>query len=771
MFCGNCGTKVDDGVVFCPNCGTRLGGTVTEAAAPVQETVAQTFEQAAAPVQETIAQAAQPFTAPTQETAIPRMPEIPQVNGIQEPAGTSVPPVQPVQPLQPEFNVRPEQPERISPFPSASAESEPASEAPAKKKKGKGGLIAGVTAAAVVVGGAGVGYFGFHDKLTHTFMGDVGYAQMINQHASANVTENEAVGKLTDTAIVMMLDSAMSSRLSEVDSDRALSSASGQALFSQMLLGSAATGDYKALMDQALEAIPEGTIVSSSTNLKIEPGSVFTLISDGQVFNIIKKIGEFSFDAKLAKGSTDMFSLGLSDKDGNVGTVEVYVEGSGDLILAFPDISDKMIRISREYLESLTNGDGEEQSATSDVTFSETEAARIRKDITDIYYNSFNSAAVSYADAVLSLGENEWKTEVKGTGVSVTFTADAMKALGESLREYLQNDAYLISYAKDRFGLSEEDYKSIFKPSEEQSDSEAVGDTEKSDPTVTVEHIVDVHNNVLGTRCIINDGKDTRSITFESLGDDKQNAFGFTFTDEDGKQTKVNSFSHSENGSDGSSLLVIRNDNTETEFGFRTDFTGKGTAQWLGNDVEVGTYTLTLADPDKFVESVRKLSEGGASSLMPDNIYSGMSNDLLMPVMNEEDDSDNPFGIDTGKLIEELKKLQIVRSAAVSGNTMTSEFSASAGDLGKITSSSTSVSESGTVNVPDSTKAIDIDDPDAFSGLAADAITWIGGVTEKLGLGDISSLFGGVKMYLYCHFIGDGLKIVPIFNGKTFIGK
>ncbi len=757
MFCGNCGTKVDDGALFCPNCGSKIGEaaahaveqvaepvqetmtkaveqvaepvqeTMTKAveqvAEPVQETVTQAVEQVAEPVQETVTQAAQQVAEPIQEPTIPPLPEMPQVNGIQEPAADNVPPVPPVQP---EFNVRPgQQPMQAQEFPEVPADTA-APVTPIKKKKGKAGVIAGVTAAAVVVGGAGVGYFGFHDKITRTVMGDVAYARMINKNASASVTDSEAYKKTTKLGITAFADTALAARVYDATGDESARTASYQSIIKN--IGLSGGGSYKEMFDNSMSAVPEGYIVGSSSTLNVEPGSVFALLSDGQIGELIKKIKDLSFNTKIANGYTDMFSLGLSDKDGNIGTAEVYADEYGDIILALPGITDKTVRIKQSDIEELMKKAAPEGVEAPDIApavrFSETEAERIRTDITDLYYKAYENAAISYSDITVTIGEGEWLTEAKGSDVSVTFTAEQLKALIQSVEDYLKNDAYLIGYAKERFGLSEADYRGMFK---EPADMKV---------SLTVEQIVDVHNNVLGSKASISSTENSEKAELVNIGDEKKSASQVIITDKDGKKVTVKAFDRSENGSDGTALIQIGIEKTDSDLSLKTEYTGKGKAKWLDNEVEVGTFTVTLADPDKFIESLKKLSDSGLE-LPGANSIAG-----LMSV--SQDSSDGLFGIDSERLMAELKKLEITLSTKVDehSRTMTGMFSISAGEIGKVTATSTTVAESGTVSVPDNSNEVDIKDDRAGDELSAEVFQWIGGAAERLGLGDLGSMLG-----------------------------
>ena len=172
MFCTKCGSQLEDGAKFCTNCGaqTRFAQVPTpapETAAPVvpaAPAAPQAQQQPPQQWQQPQSQPPQPQSQPPQPQPQPQWQQQPQQwqqiqqqwqqqqrQAVQAQQATRQ---QPPQPQQPQWQQPPQQPQWQQP-----AAAQP-------KKKGKGGLIAGIVAAVLVVA-VGVGGFvwpGFFKK-------------------------------------------------------------------------------------------------------------------------------------------------------------------------------------------------------------------------------------------------------------------------------------------------------------------------------------------------------------------------------------------------------------------------------------------------------------------------------------------------------------------------------------------------------------------------------------------------------------------------------
>ena len=735
MFCGNCGTKVEDGALFCPNCGTRLGASapvqetvaqVAETAAPIQQEVTQTVREAAAPVQETVTQAAEPVTAIPPMPEMPKMPEMPAQN---------------VQTSAPAFQQAPV----ANGFDSGAAAAAPVT--PIKKKKSKAGLIAGITAGAVVVGGAGVGYFGFHDKLTRLVMGDAKYAQMIDANAfKAIMPESVDAGEVSSKGLTSGLDAAMASQAAKIKGE------SGYGAYIDILKNAfgAGSGDYKDSIDKVFDNVPEGTMITMTSQIKLETGSMLAAVTGGKVGEIIGKVSDLRYLFSAANGDSDMISFSISDNDGEIGAVQVFCEESGDIVIALPQVTDKVIRLPKETLDKYLSGNKEDTQTgeKSDAPeFDEAEGKRIRQSIADIYMKHIeNGAQIKYTDnaefTVSGIGEDE---SVKGTDLTITFTGEEIKAVMEEIQDLLKSDEYLLSYASEKYGLTAEQYREIYS------------EVKEINSTVGITHIIDLHNNVLGTRILVTDTKNDSTADVSYIGRDKNVRAKLTFSGKDNNTSSLIFSNETSDGKSGTAEVKLTMDKQGAEFAFKAVYENVGTAKWNDRDVAVGKYTVTLSDPDKFVDSVKAVANSGVN--LPGSVgggydygdynfngdsteYSeGMSNDLLGKTMSAQDGG--LFGIDTGKIIDELKKFEMISETTVNDSTYRSAFSISLGDIGSFSASADTVKDTASVTLPDKSKEVNINDDKVGDELSAEALQWVGKLTERIGLGDIGSLLGG----------------------------
>ncbi|MCR4779967.1 MAG: zinc-ribbon domain-containing protein [Ruminiclostridium sp.] len=778
MFCGNCGTKSEDGALFCPNCGARLGapGAVQEpiqqvteqvaapvqeaaqpvygqVAAPVQEAVQPVYEQVAAPVQEAaqpvyeqvaapVQEAAQPvyeqFAAPVQEAAQPVYEQV------AAPVQEAVQPTfeQAAAPVQAAAQQFPSPDQIAAPMPAPDFPANPMPEAaPAApvKKKGKAGLIIGVSAAAVVVGGAAIGYFGFHDKITRMFMGDAKYATMITKEALKPSDNSEENAKYVNSFISVAADSAMSSMAKSKASSSPDGSTGGasvnRAVYSALTNNLFPSFNYNKVLNDIFSELPENSTVTTTMNMTVEPGSKLSKLTEGTVGEIIKKLNDLKFGSSLSNGSTDRVAFTLGDSNGAIATAEAYFEESGDIIIALPGMTESTVRIKKEDIDKFLGKDGEQTESEPEKTFDVKEADRIRKEIVKILYDSFEKADIKYTDNITySLGSGEYAQSAKGTETSITFTSEQLDEAMNNVFTFLQNDEYVLSYAKDKFSLTADDCKELFKSGT------------KAGVTLTMSYIVDVHNNVLASRYTVVPDKQNDRVEITAVGKTAPSV-SVTYTDKDNKNTSVSLFNSSSDGKNGSALLRIKLDASKAEFDIKAVYSNVGTAKWLGKDIPVGTYTVSLDDPDKFISSLKRLT-GVSGGDKPASYNEDMSNSFTKPMMMLDggDLAEGIAGADSispDELINELKNFRLTFGTTVTGDTCSSEFSLSLGELGSVSSSAVAVKSGDTYTAPDSSKEIDLKDDAAAEKLYSELGEWAESTMKRLGLDTMFGNIGG----------------------------
>jgi len=720
MFCGKCGTKLEDNVKFCPACGTPV--QPEEPVAPVQQKE---------PVQE------QP-SAPVQEPVTPVQPEEPVMLAGDVAMPVEPEPVQSEMPVQPELPAQPEIPvqqtapvqqevpvQQMTPIQPAFAG---VPETPVKKKKSKAGLIAGITAAAVVAGGAGVGYFGFHDDITRLFMGDKEYAKMIDKSTFKGAEQYESQSETYIKTASTSLGAFMKTAKETSDTEASRNSDDLRNKSTLIALNQ---------ITDTLEryALPEGMSLTSEASVNVQLGSVFALIDSDSTRKIIDAVNSSKFTARIANGETDMLS-GTAEIAGEEFVNAAFYTKDGGMLITLPGITDKTVYIPKEEFDSVKISEEESKKYIPDME----ELKRIRNDLIKIYYDSYDTAQITYTDASImevDFDKTENAVRVQGNRVSVTFTREQLEDMMDKCREYLKNDEYLRKYFNEAYGIGDETYDNTFRKPESSQDEN------KQNSTLTIEHIVDVHNNVLGTAYRFETEKDG-TLKFRFVSDKNSKGFSAGYYDGNGdRKVLVQCVDTSENGRDGKAVLDILADinsgkdgSAETcNFRFNCDYTGKGKAKFIGDtEVPVGKYIITLSNPDTFEESLKSLL-GSASDKLPD-VMGNMSADTDG---NDSGRSGNGFNPDS--LIKELKKFTLTSEITVDGDVMNETMNISLGEIGSVEFGRRSEKKQETVEMPDKANSIKIGDADGMESLGEDLSAWTRDKLEKSGM---TNAIGGV---------------------------
>ena len=703
MFCGNCGSKIEDGAKFCPSCGSAVAAEPA-AEAPVIETPAPVQE---APVVET------PAPAPIPEAPAASVQETPVQTGTpyQQQAYTQpVPLIQPAGPVQ----------------------------APQKKKKGKAGLIAGLTAGAVVIGGGAVGYFGFHDDITRLFMGNAEYARMIDKKSYEGLKVDDTnAEKLTgyftktfdETLYALKTTRDQSDSMAAdyaADSDTDIGAdynSDSSSQFTNQLLGAARA------LGSSFDTLPEGTAMYVDSNVKVELGSVFAMLDNETTRAVLDTINSITVKEKLANGETDLMSVGIDDGKGHTGSADIYLN-DGSILITFPGISDKKIYISKETIESAAGTAQTERKALDP-----DELKRIREEIVNIYYEAYDTAEITFTDntewtETVTGGTGDITASAKGNQMRVYFTAEQLKDMMDKVTELIKNDEYLIGYVKDTFGVSESDYKKAFEGGKDKADEL------KFD--LAVDHIVDVHNNVLASMISVlpKEEKMIRpSLTF--IEDKEASVVHINiYNDDSSGNIDILAGDKKTSDTDGSAVFRILYDKEDIDLSFECLYTGREKKQFLGKDLTVGKYTVKLADPDKFIESAKKLVDLVSGSRLPD-LDSIIDGDII--TNTAVSGAQNPFG-DNKAILEELKKVTFTFENALDGDVYTTSTEISLGDIGSLAFSSRAEKKDETVTMPDTAGAITADDSEALSGLTLDAMKWAKDIAASIdgGEGELS---------------------------------
>ena len=617
MFCKNYGNPLPEGAKFCGNCGTPVS------IVPVEEKPAEAVEEkpveaAEAPVavEEKPAEAAETPVAveeqpaevaetpvaveekPAEAVETPAAVEEKPVETAETPAAVEEKPVEaaettvaveekPVETAETPAAVEEKPVESVIPaMPAENIAVSEKSEVPAPKKKIKKAPIIAAAAAVVVAAGAAVGYFCFHDKITRLFMGNVGYAKMIEANSYADYMlpelgmDKDSADKTTVQYINNVLDVAQSSIQGYSDYSSAEDSENELSYRDRMIIN---------MVDKFNSAIYKATGgndggFSAEYHIDISVGPQIKLLLGTYADKVLNAISELGLRYTVVAGDTSKFAMDLIDGQGDLGGIELYMNGS-DLCIAAPEITESVIAFKipeTEIKESDTPTLGEE------------DIKRIASGIGKIYFSYFDKAEITYTDDMTTAAGK------KGTMVSVKFTGPVLKEMAGELLEFIRSDSYVKAYFLSA-GITEEKYAEAF--------DKAVSDLSAKEIEGYAEMInyVDVHNNVLGKTIVMYDDK-TKSRA-EMAVSSAENTTLIDFSEEkegksEGKFSIINEKSGEASGSLYFKMPIDDNNGGEKQLSIAVDYEKTGETTFLGNKVPLGKVTLRFADDDTLIDSI-----------------------------------------------------------------------------------------------------------------------------------------------------------------------
>ena len=636
IICRNCGNQLPEKAVFCGNCGTPVAVATAEekaveaAEAPVavEEKAAKAAEAPVAVEEKAVEAAEAPVTVEQTQPEVPAMPEsntiICRNCGNQLPGkaifcgncGTPVaaatveekaaeaaeaPAAFEQQPANAAVTANPAVPAGMAMTENGA---EPAPAAPKKKKKIKKAPIIAAAAAVVVAAGAAVGYFCFHDKITRLFMGDVGYAKMIEADSYADYmlpelgTDKDSADKTTVQYINNALAAAQTAIQIEENSaaDNSTAEDSENELPAQEKMLAAGIEQFRNIIYKTVGSKDAG--FSAEYHADISVGPQIKLLLGTYADKILNAIGEFGFRYTIVAGDTSKIGLDLLDVQGDIGGIELYMNSS-DLCIAAPDITDSVIAFKLPETET---------KESKVPTLGEEDIKRIIKGIGGIYFSYFDKAEIAYTDnAVTAAGKT-------GTAVSVKLSGAVLKEMAAEALDFIRNDSYVKAYCLSA-GITETKYNEAFdKAAAELAAKKIEGYAE-------IINYVDVHNNVLGKTIVMYD--DSTKSKAEMAISSAENRTLIDFSEEkEGKSEGRFSIINEKSGETSGTLyfkMPIEDEKSgnigEKLLSIAVDYESTGETTFLGNKVPLGKVTIRFADDDTLIDSLA----GSGSSQTSEN--------------------------------------------------------------------------------------------------------------------------------------------------------
>lgn len=569
MFCTKCGKQLDRSAKFCTACGKPVPTADSEEINPLETPVIAGSEEPQAPESPVTAKSEEPQAPESpviEESEEPKAPESPVIAGSEEPKA-------------------PESPVIVSPAPAEQAAAEPpaptfdefARENPAPTKKKKKKIvpwIAGGTAV-VLAGAAAVGYFGFYNQFMRLFMGDAGFALHVekktgeflsfDERSSAKLNEVLAA-RIDEMFLLKKEQNADGFDSEDYDQDQMSAAISELLSMAERFGGSELTYGMSIELDELLGAL----LTLSDTGL----GSL-SLLGDFQ--NTLRV-----FHTEAA----DQFEF-ITKYDGEDILNGALTVDPQKFAVTLPELS------SYTFFSEYTLTENEPA-----LTCSAEEIERILGAVEALYCEAYAEAEITYEDGSFTVAGQT----VEGTRIRAVLSAEQTNALYQRISDLLKNDEYLRDYYRSAAGEDLSGYDALF------DDPDAF-----SAPLIS-ESYIGKNAVLLAKTYTVGKSEEEDPLTFAYAASDETDHFRIGTPD--GERIGIDAvknpgteeddgtieFSYAKTAEEDAPVLVLA-----------LDYVNRGTAEYLGETVNLGNYTLRISEKDTMIRSLLRGSLGAGA--------------------------------------------------------------------------------------------------------------------------------------------------------------
>lgn len=608
MYCSKCGAELNDSAKFCMNCGEKVAEADTSVSEtpvePAVQAVTEEVKETVTAVEETASSKFDEIKSETSklwgevESAAGGAEE-PSVTAEEKPAET----VEQTEETAPAQDVQKEEPieETVQP-PVFEKDIVPFDE---PKKKGKTGLIIGISAAvAAVAGGAAVGYFCFSNEISRFFMGDAGFAKMVENKTYSYMNSHTDIdtGEL-DKYIALYMDQVSGAYTGVYTGED----------FKNILSGNTeGQGDSKIRMGIDIEP---GVLLSlgGATN------GIFDMINDTEIVGTLASADDFiKATFALEEGGERTFGTDMFITDDKV-------------YMLIPELFDRILYTDIEYETEETEEPVEK--ASDKPKFAPEEAKRIREKLVEIYDNNFEKTKIEYSKS----DENSTlaKNKAEGDIITVTWDSELINSMLKEAGDFFRNDEYLRNYVTTAFEMEVSEYEATFDEAEYDSEISIKSVTyiaAHAEITGKAYYISDSEEDDLGVEFIRLENGADMLITAVNSVDDETEKLSFMISDRKGE----------EEDSGKIELTVDFSEAENDELVLDIAYSDIGIVNYNGTEVQTGVYRLSVSEKDKcLVGAINSLGSlfGGSSFGSDEEVVNEQMSANLMAVEEQQQDN------------------------------------------------------------------------------------------------------------------------------------
>ncbi len=578
--CSKCGLELSPSAKFCPVCGTPAAAVSTPE--PTSENLVAAMQAAA---QEALSKEASTVGASASDNTVSldKSPAATATASVPAPADPFAIPSNMIPQPTDSFGANRYNGTAPQPAPLGDGFSSDAAAAVVTpiKKKNKAGIIIAAAAALVVIAAAVV-FFAFRGPMMNLFMGNSGYAAMIEGNgisSTVKALDNPALAAGINAAAGSGIQAFASYTASDIEDNY------NDDLFGQtgsMNLGTVVSAVKNYLSDGFNS---DGVTVTASANIDLTDTAKSLISSDAETIAETEKVISAINDTELTysvNASDTAAAFGLKVKDSALtADARGIILSDGEVYILFPFSGEKAVKFTVDQ-------NGTTVQEVTPLSIDEKEISRLIGEITEIYLEYYKSSAITVESGDITV----YGMTASGKLITAELDSAALRGIFTDIANHIANDEYLCNQINEfaranNLNFTADDFK--------KSVTKHFNDvTLKDGDRLVIKTIVDNSNNVLAKSYTAYDGTESAFLAYVS-GKDKSAL-------EVGENEKA-VISADMTGTSDSGTINIKYSGNGYPYAFKIDYEDASTAQFCGRSTPVGKYTLSFTPPADFTQN------------------------------------------------------------------------------------------------------------------------------------------------------------------------